>query len=153
MSRHDILTGVNLQLIKDNKNHCNYLHFHNENGESLEDELGDIDSKDIMLYMSNECGLIDCHGEICKITKKGFDIINNGGWIKYLERENKQVEIESDKETERQELKDEIDRLTKVNLELQNKQMKRYIIYSIIAFILGGILTNLKDIFQLLNLQ
>lgn len=67
--------------------------------------------------------------------------------------QNKLSELELEKDKERQGLKDEIDRLTIVNLELQNKQMKRYVIYSIISFILGGLLTNVKDILQLLNLQ
>jgi hypothetical protein len=87
------------------------------------------------------------------ITQNGRNILEYNSWEDYIESKNKSIKKSYKKENERQELKDEIDRLTKVNLELQNKHLKRYIIYSIISFILGGILTNLKDIFQLLNLQ
>ena len=45
-----------------------------------------------------------------------------------------------------------IKELTIKNLELENKQLKRYVLYSIISFIAGAIITNLKDILNLLNL-
>ena len=47
----------------------------------------------------------------------------------------------------------EIQRLTIENLELQNKQLKRTVLYSIIGFIMGGIITNLKDILILLKIM
>jgi hypothetical protein len=46
----------------------------------------------------------------------------------------------------------EIQRLTIENLKLQNKQLKRTVLYSIIGFIMGGIITNLKDILILLKI-
>ncbi|WP_417859521.1 hypothetical protein [Xanthomarina gelatinilytica] len=90
--------------------------------------------------------------EMVKPNAKAIIFHKNGGFIKYysdLKENDSKVEIESKKETERQDLRDEIDRLTKVNLELQNKQMRRYVVYSIIAFMLGAIITNVKDILDL----
>jgi hypothetical protein len=46
----------------------------------------------------------------------------------------------------------EIQRLTIENLQLQNRQLKRTVLYSIIGFIMGGIVTNLKDILILLKI-
>jgi hypothetical protein len=46
----------------------------------------------------------------------------------------------------------EIQRLTIENLQLQNRQLKRTVLYSIICFIMGGIVTNLKDILILLKI-
>lgn len=43
--------------------------------------------------------------------------------------------------------------LTAKNLRLQNKQMKRAVLYSIIGFLAGAIITNLKDILILLNIM
>jgi hypothetical protein len=46
----------------------------------------------------------------------------------------------------------EIQRLTVENLRLRNKQLKRTVLYSIIGFIMGAIITNLKDILILLKI-
>ena len=51
------------------------------------------------------------------------------------------------------ELELKIKELTVKNLELQNKQMKRTVLYSIIGFLAGAIVTNLKDILILLNIM
>ena len=45
----------------------------------------------------------------------------------------------------------EIQRLTIENLKLQNKQLKRTLLYSIIGFIAGAIVTNIKEILTLMN--
>jgi len=47
--------------------------------------------------------------------------------------------------------KEKISQLTSENLKLENKQLRRNVLYSIIAFILGAILTNYKDILIYLN--
>lgn len=91
--------------------------------------------------------------EMVRPNDKAILFHKKGGFKKQVEnsiteKENKKKE--SKKETERQSLKDEIDRLTKENLELQNQQLKRYILYSVIAFILGALITNIKDILHLL---
>jgi len=91
--------------------------------------------------------------EMVRPNDKAILFHKKGGFKKQVEiskteKENKENDYK--KETERQNLKDEIDRLTKENLELQNRQLKRYILYSAIAFILGALITNIKDIINLL---
>jgi len=46
-----------------------------------------------------------------------------------------------------------IKKLTAINVDLQNKQMKRFVLYAIISFVFGAIVTNLKDILFLLKLM
>ncbi len=43
-------------------------------------------------------------------------------------------------------LSKDISDLTKTNLELQNKHLKKYILYSILGFIVGVLVTNWKEI-------
>jgi len=45
----------------------------------------------------------------------------------------------------------EIDNLTIENLKLQNNEMKRRILYAIISFTAGAILTNIKDIINFIS--
>lgn len=47
---------------------------------------------------------------------------------------------------------EEIKNLTTENLILQNTQLKRYIKYSVISFLCGAIITNIKDILNLLKI-
>lgn len=77
-----------------------------------------------------------------KLTDKGKDILNKGG----IENFNKKIE-----KTENLEIK--IKELTVKNLELENKHFKRYVLYSIISFVIGALVTNIKDILILLNLN
>ncbi|WP_159018037.1 hypothetical protein [Algibacter sp. L3A6] len=86
------------------------------------------------------------------ITQNGRNVLEHNSWEDYIKSKNNAINESYEIEKERQEQKDEIDRLTKVNLELQNKQMKRYVVYSIIAFVLGAIITNVKDILILLHI-
>jgi hypothetical protein len=91
--------------------------------------------------------------EMVRPNDKAILFHKKGGFKKQVENsktEKENKENYSKKEKERQNLKDEIDRLTKENLELQNRQLKRYILYSVIAFILGALITNIKDILNLL---
>lgn len=117
-------------------------------------------------------GLITRDNERCDLTEKGFNICQNGGWkksiqtLKDLEKnEHQKNEYKSQLEIDNLELqkesaeyaksiraKDEkIKHLTEENLILQNRQLRRYILYSIIAFILGGILTNIKYLWNLIS--
>jgi len=48
-------------------------------------------------------------------------------------------------------LQQTINKLTAENLELQNKELKRKILFGIIGFIAGAIVSNLKDILALFN--
>jgi|26BtaG_2_1085354.scaffolds.fasta_scaffold00362_5 hypothetical protein len=90
--------------------------------------------------------------EMVRPNDKAILFHRNGGFKEYVENlssHKKNKEENFKKEKERQNLSDEINRLTKVNLELQNKQMKRYILYSVISFILGAITTNIKSILNM----
>lgn len=87
-----------------------------------------------------------------KIYPETKGIIDNYGSLsKYINEINN---AELNKINEDNDLK----KLTKYNLELQNeiltlqrKHLNRYVLYSIISFIIGAILTNVKDILILWN--
>lgn len=70
--------------------------------------------------------------EIYEIKKTGIE--------KYLKEESQVEELDL-----------EIKKLTAINLNLQNKQLKRYILYSVISFVLGAILTNLEVVLKFFN--
>jgi hypothetical protein len=112
-------------------------------------------------------GLIRINGSRCSVEKFGLKVFKSGGWLKYLsDLEKNHTELEL-KKLEKEELelellkhqnkiKDkerEIIKLTAKNLRLQNRQMKRAVLYSIIGFLTGIIATNLEDILILLNLM
>ena len=71
--------------------------------------------------------------EINKIAELGIE--------KYLTKKDSEENFEL-----------EIQRLTIENLQLQNKQLNRTVLYSIIGFVMGGIVTNLKDILTLMKI-
>ncbi|MCY0977178.1 hypothetical protein PGH12_01325 [Chryseobacterium wangxinyae] len=97
--------------------------------------------------------------ESIKLTQKGWNFIS----FSYLKQhedkqinlhelttqnlilQNENLEYQNSAITKQK----EIDDLTVENLKLQNKQFTRYIIYSIIAFVLGAIVTNLEFIYNL----
>lgn len=121
------------------------------------------------IFMLNELNLIKVeskNSDIVTLTNFGYEVIKKNGWIKYseietlklnnaeskgfLEVENLKLQKESAEHsiTLRQK-DDEIKSLTIENLILQNRQLKRYVLYSSVSFILGAVLTNLKDILDL----
>ncbi|SNZ01730.1 hypothetical protein [Flagellimonas pacifica] len=69
--------------------------------------------------------------------------LKNGGLSKIAADREKQDTTKAKDE--------EIRDLTAKNLRLQNRQMKRAVLYSIIGFIVGVIATNLKDILIFFN--
>lgn len=70
--------------------------------------------------------------------------LKNGGLTK--------ISADLEKQNSVKDKDNEIRDLTAKNLRLQNKQLKRYILYSIIFFILGVVTSNLKDILTLLKI-
>ena len=44
-----------------------------------------------------------------------------------------------------------IKELTAINVDLQNKQLKRDVLFSTISFVVGAVITNIKDILILLE--
>lgn len=98
---------------------------------------------------------------VCDILETKDDIIisfndltlsfQNSGGFKKLFKEQKLKRKKDRLEFDNLKLQNEVSELTKINLSLQNKHLKRYILYSLISFIAGAILTNGKDILNLLN--
>lgn len=87
------------------------------------------------------------------ITTKTKHIIDNfGSLTKYFEENEKLIQKEKSSSDEITKLKTENLALQNKNLILQNKRLKRHVLYSIISFIAGAILTNIKDILILLNI-
>ncbi|MCO5725527.1 hypothetical protein [Robiginitalea marina] len=117
---------------------------HNRNA----DKFYDINFK---LNWLKELGYIHDNSAIVQLTKKGFEFKGFGeiNYQKYLEEQEKSLNL-SNLELQNENLgrQAEIDQLTIENLRLQNRQLKRYVIFSIIAFLAGALLTNLKDIIE-----
>ncbi len=83
---------------------------------------------------------IPINSSIYRITPYGLEILmqNNGSYLEYWESQNEQY------------LKnEELIELQRVNLELQNRQMRNRIIFSVIGFIFGFIAANWKDILSM----
>jgi hypothetical protein len=104
---------------------------------------------------------------VFKISEKGQEIIENGGWLKHVEREakynneaqsrdklefeNLQLQNNSLKlELEKKGLKEEMDKLTIENLRLQNRNSR--LGFLVLGGLIGVVLGNLKWILELLGL-
>ena len=88
-----------------------------------------------------------------KITTHGKDIIDNYGSLsKYLEFEKEKLKKQNEKISEIESLNKRISVLTITNLELQNRQLRLKILYSIIGFIFAALATNWKDILIMLQI-
>lgn len=90
----------------------------------IESEFGidDYDLEERIIIQLKEEGLASFNKNNvgARITSRGIEIVENGGWLKYLEREKKRTEFNSMKEnTEILKLKDEI-KLNKKKLEDYN---------------------------------
>ncbi|MEZ7496597.1 hypothetical protein QO206_13970 [Leeuwenhoekiella aequorea] len=69
--------------------------------------------------------------------------LKNGGLTKIATDQEEQNLIRKKEE--------EIRNLTSENLKLQNKQLKRVIVYSIISFVAGAIVSNLEEILTIFD--
>jgi len=116
---------------------------------------------DTLLAKLKELDYIQEYSAFVQLTPTGnnFKGFHDIKYQEYLTEKEKNLNLEN-LELQNQVLKNqnlaesrqsEIDNLTIENLRLQNKQMKRYILYSILGFIAGGILTNIKDIINLIQ--
>jgi hypothetical protein len=72
-------------------------------------------------------------------------------YFKNKKKELKKSKKEEDYQKESRTFNIEINKLTKENLILQNKDLKRKVLFGIIGFIIGAIITNLKDIIAFLQ--
>ena len=77
------------------------------------------------------------------ISEKGKIFINTSSFAHLAEKEKEENELKK--------LQTENLTLQNTLLELQTKQQRRYILYSVISFIMGAIVTNGKDILQFLQ--
>lgn len=161
------LIETNLNLIAETKNnelfHYNFIQ---ENGRPLTDtkKLAELMQKKKLIEIEPK------KGWRCDLTEFGYKIIHDGGWIKYIESKNKADKKKADADNERKALETnnlklqnenldysksvreqeaEISRLTTLHLELQNKQMKRHVLFAVVSFLAGALITNLKDILDL----
>ena len=142
----DILIDINLTKIAESEDFSAYR---TNFVESSGGELADTDSTTVAKSMDLK-GLINLHpaGYKCDIMPFGHEVHNSGGWLKYLaNRDNEREEAKQKKQ-----LDIKITKLTAINLELQNKQLKTRMWFSIIGFIFGAIVTNWKEILILLKI-
>lgn len=82
--------------------------------------------------------------KIIRFTKIGRQVKKEGGWLIYLNNEERN-------EIEDKAINKRISELTIENLELQNKQLKNKILYAIIGGAIGFILANWKDILVMIQ--
>lgn len=103
-----------------------------------------------MVFEFKRLGVVEVvnNGKGLKKNERTQNFVDDGGFANYYAKEKET----SKKENEKQDLKDEIDRLTKTNLILQNKELRNKVWYSIIGFTVGAILTNVKEILILLQI-
>ena len=152
-NRFDILTDINLRLIDNDNNLLDYHRFINEKEESLFDEYGKIDSKDLANYMKYDCNLIEINGVNCNLNKNGFHILELGGWLKYLELKLSEEAEQSKKEAERQEKKDQVLDMDLEMKKFDKKFTKKAAIIGLIILILNFGVTVLTIDFKEKNSQ
>ncbi len=75
----------------------------------------------------------------------------HGSLSKYLEFENEKIEVQNKKQNEIEALNKKISELSITNLELQNRQIKTRIIYSIIGAIGMLVLSEWRNILEFLK--
>lgn len=168
MSNLDKNIDLNLEIVYKGKNHSVMVgELTNVDG----DYLGRFEAMKMADKLEKE-NLLERDNEFCELTRFGIEVYENGGWLIHLENENSRREekfLEQQKQSELQEenlhlqndnlkytqsireKEEEIRRLSSKNLKLQNRQLKWYITFSIIGFILGAIVTNLELILKYFN--
>ena len=164
MNTIDVIIDKNLRYIYEALDHVLFV-------DKLEDHEGErmtlYEAQKIADYLVVE-GLITRDEERCDISRFGIQVSEIGGWIEYqkLQLESastkeksdsfkNELEIENLKlqnrileyENDITEKKKKIDNLTIKNLKLQNKQMRNYVLFSLISIIIGAVLSNLFGIF------
>lgn len=104
-------------------------------------DLTELERKAIRFFKENELIKSSPNRRLQYLSTPEINKIAELGIEKYLSNKDSTEKLET-----------EIQRLTIINLKLENRQLRLFVIYSIISFIAGGIITNLKDILILLNL-
>ena len=98
------------------------------NSETRKKAIQFLKTKGLLISNSKRLQCIPT-SEIYEIKKTGIE--------KYLKEESRVEELDL-----------KIKELTAINLNLQNKQLKRYILYSVISFVLGAVLTNFEMVLK-----
>jgi hypothetical protein len=83
-------------------------------------------------------------------TKEKIDTY--GSLSNYFEEENNLNQSNQKEDEELKKLQTDNLKLQNENLVLQNKHIKRYVLYALVSFIIGAIVTNIKDILILLDI-
>lgn len=142
----DNLIEINLRKI-DESNDFSTLRttFVNEEGVVLSDSESERVAKNMYIK-----GLINLHpaGYKCDLTQFGHKVHDSGGWLKYL-LNCAEVKARAEQK-EQSEIK--IAKLAETNLALQNKHLRTKMLFSVIGFILGVIVTNWKEILTILKI-
>jgi hypothetical protein len=87
-----------------------------------------------------------------RILTDWIDILDNYDTLsKYLDFEDQKMKKEDEKQKEIESLDKKVRELTIKNLELQNRKLKREILFGIIGFFIAALITNWKDILILLK--
>lgn len=122
-NKYDKLININLNIIGNKSSHSEfYNNFQDERGNEL--EYYEIHPKTIAneMYLHD---LIDMNGENCILTRKGIEIFNNGGWLKYLEVLKESRDIEKGIQFTREQIQDKISLLTTENLLYEKSKRKQ----------------------------
>ncbi|MCG1037077.1 hypothetical protein [Polaribacter sargassicola] len=105
MKRYDTLTDINLKVLYEKESKRMYeSEFINEDGNQIEN--WDVRTELLSEYMESK-GLISIDGEMCYISKFGEELVEDNGWLNYLEKELKSYENKKKKEI-RKETQEEI---------------------------------------------
>ncbi|UAM97811.1 hypothetical protein K8354_16195 [Polaribacter litorisediminis] len=87
MKRYNILTDINLKLLNESDSKRMYeSDFINEEGVKI--ESWDMQTELLSEYMKSK-GLITLNGEVCHINSFGEEVLEKGGWLQYLKKQNK----------------------------------------------------------------
>jgi len=162
----DELIEINLTLLFNSKNHSLMrVRFRDEKGKEI------IDSKRFAEYLELK-GLIELEpikGYRCDLTKYGYEIVKNGGWIEYLKLQSdtneylaKKEQLEFDNlKLQKENLEyiesirkktEIISDLTSKNLKLSNFDIKYRLLIFIGTFIIGLFTEYFTDFLESLRL-
>ena len=148
----------NYELFAENFTNAENIYLNKFNSESFADAMVNLD-------------LITRDNQLCRLTRFGIEVCKMGGWLKYLENQEKanQEELEFNEEKKQLEIenlrlqkeisefvksdreKDErIKELTIENLRFQNKSLRRTLLYLIVGAIIGIVGSNLQFLIELI---
>jgi hypothetical protein len=115
----DILINANLELLgKSSTKSEYYTMFIDQNGDRV--DFSEINPKIIAEEMEMN-GLIKLNGENCILIRTGSEILNNGGWLKYINDSREDSKVKEELVFLREKMNDEINVLTLNSLKHEEK--------------------------------